>query len=73
MRDLKHAIRCAIKTSSPLYLDKKLKGYLIPSNILNVLIAEYNIHFVEPENEQLTRNDSPISIEITGDNLRIRP
>jgi hypothetical protein len=53
MNDLKDAILNVLEQSDlQLWQDDRLV-YIVPQHTMSILAAEYNIHFVEPEEEQL--------------------
>ena len=54
MKDLRDAIKDVLINSTPSIDDMgEVDGYLVELYLLKILQAEYNIHFVEPEDEQL--------------------
>ena len=52
MKDLRDAIRKVLENADD---NNVYRGdnYLIHGDVLRILQSEYNIHFIEPENEQL--------------------
>lgn len=52
MNDLKQAI-LDVLTDASLSLDGEIQYMEIKKDLLKILQAEYNIYFVEPEDEQL--------------------
>lgn len=54
MDDLKEAIFMVLGNAILLTdTNYRLDGFLVPEEELRILQAEYNIHFVEPEDDQL--------------------
>lgn len=53
-KDLRDAIENVLINSTPSIDDMgEVDGYLVELYLLKILQAEYNIHFFEPEDEQL--------------------
>jgi hypothetical protein len=74
MKDLKSAISLVLSHGCPVKVDEKDAGVLISQKFLDILLAEYNIHFVEPDAKQLEFSDEhPFVLECTIDNYKLRP
>jgi hypothetical protein len=56
MKDLREAIFNVFNHSIPVKFtnSKEIIGYLVNKEHMDILLAEYNIHFIEPEDEQET-------------------
>jgi len=72
VKDLKNSIKNVLSYGAPIILHGQLHGIIINQKFLDILRAEYNIHFVEPEDEQLEFPDYPTSVHIDNDNIKIR-
>jgi len=73
MRDLKSAISLVLSYGCPVKVDGKQSGVLVSQKFLDILLAEYNIHFVEPDAKQLEFPDYPSVLCCTIDNYKVRP
>lgn len=71
MNDLREAIHDLLYYSAPMVLNGKREYRVIRKELLDVLIAEYNIHFVEPEDRQFELPPHPMKIECTDENIKI--
>lgn len=70
MRDLKEAIQAVLFNCIPVDFNQVHAGYYINAEDLNVLCAEFNIHFVEPEQPQTTIEEKPLNkIKLDDDNI----
>ena len=57
MKDLKSAIKNCIQRSAPVRLNGQEKYVMISKKVLDILLAEYNIYFVEADDTQLEYPD----------------
>lgn len=70
MKDLKEAIQLIFHNASPIKLGDLTVGYTVNANDMRNLVAEFNIHFVEPEASQIGLNPYPnAQLNITVDNV----
>lgn len=61
MKDLREAIFNVLNYSVPVkfsYPQGEIEGHLVDPYHFKILLAEYNIHFIEPEDKQETLDES---------------
>ena len=61
MRDLSEAIQAVLSNCIPVNVGSVHAGYYINKEDLNVLCAEFNIHFVEPDDNQFRIEENPLN------------
>ena len=61
MRDLSEAIQAVLSNCIPVNVGSVHAGYYINKEDLNVLCAEFNIHFVEPDDNQFRIEGKPLN------------
>jgi hypothetical protein len=70
MKDLREAIELIFNNVSPVKLGELTVGYVIGKYDMHNLVAEFNIHFIEPEAEQVGLNPYPnTELHVTVDNI----
>jgi len=71
MKDLNGAIAEIFNHCVPIkYCDKQI-GYVVEKERLEILLAEYNIHFIEPEDKQMEIEKSSYMFSVTEKNVMI--